>query len=336
MTYPVKYLHQCKQDKLHPYSHNQLRFASDLASLYRTWIDCERKLAEFGGRLVWKTISGKEYLYVLTDASNNGRSLGPASSATQAIFDRNKLLKATQLSLKAELAPICSTYRLLRMPIILADAANVLRAADKRGVLGRDVWVVGTHALLAYQLEANAAFPGTHETRDFDLTWAGEISHAQPVLMPMLKAVDSTFTINQERTFQARNAKAFEVELLVGTSAKQRAAVKREALQPIPLPEQNWLLEGKPVDQVLCGSNGKAARIVSPDPRWFALHKMWLSEKPERDPMKKPKDRNQAILVWRAVREFMPHYAIDRALERALPQALRRPFQQLQESLDGL
>lgn len=321
---------------MHPYPHNHLRIASDLANLYRAWLDCARKLADIGGRLDWKTVSGTDYLYVLTDRSNNGRSLGPASGKTQAMFENYQSLKASELNITRELAPICSMYRALRMPTILGDAADVLRAADLRGVLGRDVWVVGTHALLAYQLEANAAFPGKHETRDFDLTWAGEITHKDPVLMPLLKSVDSTFAVNQERTFQARNAKAFEVELLVGTRAKQGAAVRKEALQPIALPEQNWLLEGKPVDQVLCGSNGKAARMVAPDPRWFALHKMWLSEKPERDAMKKPKDRSQAQLVWRAVTQFMPHYPIDRALERTLPQALRRAFQQLQQSIDGL
>src|SRR3546814_17576690 len=34
----------------------------------------------------------------------------------------------------------------------------------------------------------------------------------------MLKALDPTFTINSERDFQARNAKAYEVELLVAPS----------------------------------------------------------------------------------------------------------------------
>jgi hypothetical protein len=34
----------------------------------------------------------------------------------------------------------------------------------------------------------------------------------------MLKSVDATFTVNRERPFQARNDKAYEVEILVAPS----------------------------------------------------------------------------------------------------------------------
>jgi len=29
--------------------------------------------------------------------------------------------------------------------------------------------------------------------------------------------------------------------------------------------------------------DGEAARMVVPDPRWFALHKLWMAKKPERN-----------------------------------------------------
>src|SRR6185503_6351870 len=108
----------------------------------------------------------------------------------------------------------------------------------------------------------------------------------------MLKAVDATFTVNTERRFQARNRASFEVGLLVAPSRAATLA-RTDKPHPIPLPEQEWLLLGRPVDQVVACRDATAARIVAPDPRWFALHKLWLSAQDKRDPFKRDKDREQ-------------------------------------------
>src|SRR3546814_3207892 len=89
--------------------------------------------------------------------------------------------------------------------------------------------------------------------------------------------------------------------------------------QPIPLPEQEWLLEGRPVDQVLICRDGSPARIVAPDPRWFALQKLWMSEQSKRHPLKRGKDLKQALLLLDAIAEAMPHYPLDDAFEARLP-----------------
>lgn len=67
--------------------------------------------------------------------------------------------------------------------------------------------------------------------------------------------------------------------------------VSQDRPWPIPLPEQQWFLNGRPVDRVVGIRDGEAARMVVPDPRWFALQKLWMAEKRGRDPQKKPKDR---------------------------------------------
>ncbi len=86
---------------------------------------------------------------------------------------------------------------------------------------------------------------------------------------------DPSYTVNTERPFQARNAKAFEFELL---AAPSRLPVgKRDQPKPVPLPEQEWLLPGRYVDQVVVARDGSPARLVVPDPRWFALQKLWLA-----------------------------------------------------------
>jgi hypothetical protein len=93
----------------------------------------------------------------------------------------------------------------------------------------------------------------------------------------------------------------------------------------VPLPEQEWLLLGRPVDQTIGCRDGSPARIVAPDPRWFALHKLWMADQAKRDPLKRPKDRTQGLALLDAVAEAMPHYPLDETFAAALPRELA-PF----------
>ena len=99
---------------------------------------------------------------------------------------------------------------------------------------------------------------------------------------------------------------------------------RNEPFAPIGLPEQDWLLPGRRVEHVVCGLNGLPARLVVPDPRWFALQKLWLAQKPTRNPLKKAKDAKQGTLLLSAIVERMPHYPLDEAFCRELPEELQR------------
>lgn len=61
-----------------------------------------------------------------------------------------------------------------------------------------------------------------------------------------------------------------------------------------------------------------------PDPRSFALHKLWVSERDDRDAIKKRRDRDQADLVARLLAEHMPHLRFDDPALQALPSELRQ------------
>ena len=134
----------------------------------------------------------------------------------------------------------------------------------------------------------------------------------------MLKAVDSTFTINTERSFQARNAKAYEVEILAAPS-RIGSIFRTDRPMPIPLPEQEWLLNGRFVDHVVVCRDGLPARIVAPDPRWFALQKLWMADQPKRNALKRPKDRKQGAMLLDAIAQAIPQYPLDSAFEVGLP-----------------
>lgn len=313
-----------------PFTDEQARTLVNLENRYQVWMEAERALAALPYDLRRKEVAGRAYLYEIADRSGNGRSLGPWSDALAeklAAYRRAKAGAKERRDLsRARLEESGRLARALRVPMLASAAGAILREADRRAMLGSHVLVVGTNAMVAYALEAGGFIrEASDETDDFDLAWSARSPQGR-ILWDMLKAVDETFTVNFERTFQARNAKAYEVEILVAPS---RAATmdKTDQPRPVPLPEQEWLLRGKPVDRVAICRDGSPARIVAADPRWFALQKLWLGRQAKRNALKRNKDIAQGLALLSAVREAMPQFPLGRAFERALPKELAAPYQ---------
>lgn len=247
---------------LTPFTDEQARVLINLRQRYEGWIESERASAGLPYGMARKEIGGRSYLYELRDRKGNGRSLGPWSDEQARRLSDYQATKAkAQARVVAGRAALEETARLaraLRVPAIANEAGPILREADRRGLLGRSVLVVGTNTMAAYAVEAGGFVRDLpDETQDFDLAWTDEESHeGEQVLWDMLKAVDPTFTINTERTFEARNAKAYEVELLVAPSRAGTIA-RTDRPRPVPLPEQEWLLEGRFVVQVVIAETGR-------------------------------------------------------------------------------
>jgi hypothetical protein len=303
------------------------RLLANLAQHYDAWLDAVRRVEQ--GQLAWKRRSGREYLYRRNARQGIDTSLGPRNEETEQLFEAYQIAAETRKGTEGRLTTDAALYRALRLPQIPGFAGDVLRELDRRRLLDTSFLVVGTNALVAYAIAALRTFPpGMDTTDDFDLTWAAPVlaDAIEPpnALLAALKAVDGTYTINTERQFQIRNAKGQEVELLLPAAvAEQWSAAQK--IRPVPLPEQDWLLKGRPVSHVICDTSGRAARVAAPDPRWFGLHKLWLAEKPGRDPIKKPKDARQGAAVLDIVADAMPHFPLDDALRAELPEALT-PF----------
>lgn len=319
------------------FSDEQSRLLVNLRTRYDAWIDLERERAAMPYDLRRKTVGEHAYLYRIHDRGGNGKSLGSWNPEREAEFTayhaRKAELKRQLEGLRTLLNESAALYRALRLPLLSSDAGPILRECDRRQLLGSHLYVVGTNAIAAYMIEANGFVALPDETEDFDLAWvAGEPDLSGPnqdgrAVWDMLKAVDPTFTINSERDFQARNAKAYEVELLVAPSRFNTLGTT-DRPRPVPLPEQEWLLLGRPVDQVVGCRDGSPARIVAPDPRWFALHKLWMAAQTKRNPLKRPKDRQQGLALLDTIALHMPHYRLDAAFEAELPAELEPYYAQ--------
>lgn len=88
-------------------------------------------------------------------------------------------------------------------------------------------------------------------------------------------------------------------------------------------------MKGTAISVVVATVRGRAAPLVVPDPRWMALHKLWLSDKPERRADKKDKDRRQGIVLLDAVRFFLQaSHPLNMDFVLELPEELRHHFDQ--------
>jgi hypothetical protein len=91
--------------------------------------------------------------------------------------------------------------------------------------------------------------------------------------------------------------------------------------------EQEWLLRGKAAFVVVATQRHRACPLYVPDPRWMAVHKLWLAKKPERNAQKRPKDARQGQVLLDACRYFLTDaYPLDIDFVLDLPEELRDLF----------
>lgn len=175
------------------------------------------------------------------------------------------------------------------------------------------------------------------DTEGFDLAWCrgtkislvqstGGSSASDKSLFGALRSLDSSYRINKRKPYQAVNDDGFEVELLAAPSTHPLPG--NESFEPmVSLVEQEWLLKGISLSVVVATIRNRACPLYVPDPRWMALHKLWLAHKPERSAAKKPKDLRQGEVLLDAVRYFLADsHPLNVDLVLDLPEELKPYF----------
>ena len=90
-----------------------------------------------------------------------------------------------------------------------------------------------------------------------------------------------------------------------------------------------WLQNVPQIEQILLDERAQPFLMVVPDPRAFALHKLWISERPDRDVAKARRDRRQAELVAWIVTKYLPNCDFDDPAIAATPASLRERAKEL-------
>lgn len=326
-----------------PFRSDSGQVIANLEAAYDQWHEARQALASLPASMYWQTKGNVDYLAVKNDSYDPGTTKGARSAETEALYEsylaEKEIAKKRATEADALIEQRALQYRSLRLPVMLDKQGELLRALDVTGLLRNDLLVVGTNAFAAYEVLCGVKFPaGNEPTQDFDLAWCrgSTVSLAKLVpdpdaggrktLMAVLQSIDASYRLNPKKPYQAVNSAGYEVELL---AAPSRAPLpKKEAFEPmVSLVEQEWLLCGKAAFVVVATQRHRACPLYVPDPRWMALHKLWLAKKPERNAQKRPKDARQGEVLLDACRYFLPDaYPLNIDFVLELPEELRDLF----------
>ena len=80
-----------------------------------------------------------------------------------------------------------------------------------------------------------------------------------------------------------------------------------------------WHESAPSFEAVAIDEKGEPLRIIATDPRVWAAHKLWLSNRKDREPLKRRRDEAQARIVARLVGQYMPHLPFVSEELRMLP-----------------
>lgn len=330
----------------------QQRQLIDTQQVYGAWRITEQEhTRRFSGSMRWGDRNGSRYLLRKTGRAET--SLGPQSPETEAAyraFMEGRTAseeRLTGLSARLDqLAPVNVAMRLGRVPEI---AARILRLCDQQGLLGEHLIVVGTNALFAYEVSAGVYVSSDIvATGDVDLLLDARRHMSMTLqgfrtsgLIGLLRKVDKSFASQRPRGFRAANRDGYLVDL-IRPEAKDvfRDKLPRgltdlpDDLEGASIFGLGWLVNSPKLEAVAIDERGYPVRMVVIDPRAFALHKAWLSQRPDREPIKAKRDFDQAkaaaALATRYLR--LPFDSPDMA---ALPRALRELAPNLETNNDN-
>ena len=96
----------------------------------------------------------------------------------------------------------------------------------------------------------------------------------------------------------------------------------------------SWLLSAPKFEQIAIGFDDIPVRMVTPDPRAYALHKFWVSKQKDRDPRKKGRDREQAIAVAQLVMKHLPYLEFSKKDMQMFPAEVLMSFNSIIEAHD--
>jgi hypothetical protein len=322
---------------------DQRREAVNTQQRYAAYREAAARAAGFRGSMVWTATNGHEYLvrsHYVGAGVRRQTSLGPRSPQTEAIkadYDRGRAEAQDRVrTLKDVLTRQAAINRALSLGRVPLIGAKIMRALDQAGLLGAGIRVLGTNAIYAYEAAAGVRIdPGLTSTEDIDLlfdaraalTFAASEDVSQPSLLRLLQKVDHSFK-RANQSFRAVNSEGYLVDLIKPLrnppwqNERQRTAADADDLVATEIEGLTWHESASAFEAVAIDDRGEPCRIVATDPRVWTAHKLWLSKRDDREPIKRRRDAAQAQAIGRLVAAYLPHlpYAADEL--RMLPKAV--------------
>lgn len=295
------------------FSNEQRRQLIDAQQVFQAWRPLAME-AENRGGLYWNTTKGVRYLY----SKNRGVRVPIGRETPELVHQkaehdlRTRQLGQLRRPLAARLKTMAPVNRALGLGRLPTLAGKILRSLEMRSLLGDHIIVAGTNALFAYEVASGTITSGDLiATGDADLLWDARksLELAGPQIIPggllgLLRGIDDSFVARYG--YNATNKDGYVVDLISpdDQGLPTRLSTGND-IEATPMEGTKWLLDGPRFEQVAIASDGIPLRLVVPEPRLFAIHKLWLSRRPSRQALKRPRDESQARHVAKLAKTYL-------------------------------
>ncbi|MET3972860.1 hypothetical protein ABIB94_007883 [Bradyrhizobium sp. JR7.2] len=292
------------------------------------------------GSLTWVESKGHEYLvrsYYDKRGLRKQGSLGarsPEKEKMKADFEAKRTAAEDRLkNLRATMDRQAAVNRVLGLGRVPLIGARIMRALDGFGMLGSGIRILGTNAIYGYEAPSGARIdPGLATTEDIDLlfdargglTFVADDDVSDSSLLKILQRVDTSFE-RAKQTFRAVNRDGYIVDLIkpmqssLWKKASDKIGSDPEDLTAVQIEGLDWLQNSPAFEAIAIDEKGEPVRIVAPDPRVWGAHKLWLSRRADREPLKRQRDAAQAEAVGALVANYLTHLPFEPEQLKMLP-----------------
>lgn len=295
------------------------------------------------GSVTWLQSKGRAYLvrsFYDKAGLRKQTSLGlrsPETEKMKADFEaRRSAAEQRWTSLRETMDRQAAVNRALRLGRVPLIGARIMRALDGFGMLGSGIRILGTNAIYAYEAASGVRLdPGLATTEDIDLlldargglTFVADDEISASSLMKILQRIDTSFE-RSKQTFRAVNREGYLVDLIrpmqnpPWKQAPDKVGSDPDDLSAVAIEGIEWLQNAPAFEAIAIDEKGEPTRIVAPDPRVWAIHKFWLSHRPDREPLKRRRDAAQAAAVASLVANYLTDLPFDAEQMRMMPKDL--------------
>jgi hypothetical protein len=312
----------------------QIREKVNISQIYMAYIEAVARQNKYKGGMTWKTVSGKQYLYRRVNGA--WKSLGVRSSETEKTYDVFIAGRAHAADRVAKLreqidvgARFAKASLINRVP---TTVSAIIRQIRKAGMMN-SLSVIGTHAIYVYESLAGVmVMPELMATADVDFLWDNRVKMKWGSdvgingFLSVLQKSDRSFE-KTKQAFRAVNQDGFLVDLIIAEEKAMIASPHKQMgnaydLKATEIGSLRWLIHSPKVEAVVIDAKGYPILMKSPDPRCFAIHKLWLSEQPTRSHEKSIRDREQAITIAEMIIQYMPQFRFSMEELKMFPKSI--------------
>ena len=180
---------------------------------------------------------------------------------------------------------------------------------------------MGTNAIYAYESACGVRVGNeAMATRDLDLLFdtrqrtqfVSTLRRIDSSLLAVLRKADPSFRVLRDQLQTAVNDDGYEVDIIRRTAKDGdpqplRVSASEDALWAVQVSTNEKMAAGRKFQQLIVASSGQMAHIQTLHPLNFICIKAALSFDPQRDPLKRPKDRLQAEVAQALWDSYLQH-----------------------------